>query len=67
MTRSYVSFTDNLSRIFGLVSVLLLIAAMLVVCQMIFLRYFFRLPTIWQTDFVVYSATAASFSARRMC
>ena len=28
---------------------------------MIFLRYFFRLPTIWQTDFVVYSATAAIF------
>lgn len=61
MTRSYISITDNLSRLFGLVAVLLLIAAMLVVCQMIFLRYFFRLPTIWQTDFVVYSATAAIF------
>jgi TRAP-type C4-dicarboxylate transport system permease small subunit len=61
MTRSYVSLADGLSRIFALLSVLLLISAMLVVCQMIFLRYFFRLPTIWQIDFVVYSATASIF------
>jgi TRAP-type C4-dicarboxylate transport system permease small subunit len=61
MTRTYVSWTDNVSRLFGFASVLLLIAAMLVICQMIFLRYFFRLPTIWQTDFVVYAATAAIF------
>ncbi|NJM34959.1 MAG: TRAP transporter small permease [Rhodomicrobium sp.] len=61
MTRSYVAFTDNMSRVFGVISVLLLISAMLVVCQMIFLRYFFRMPTIWQTDFVVYAATASIF------
>ena len=61
MIRSYISLTDNLSRLFGFVSVLLLVAAMLVICEMIFLRYFFRSPTIWQTDFVVYSATAAIF------
>lgn len=61
MIRSYISLTDNLSRLFGIISVLLLIAAMLVICQMISMRYFFRAPTIWQTDFVVYSATAAIF------
>jgi TRAP-type C4-dicarboxylate transport system permease small subunit len=61
MIRSFISLTDNLSRIFAVVSVLLLVAAMLVICQMIALRYFFRAPTIWQTDFVVYSATAAIF------
>jgi TRAP-type C4-dicarboxylate transport system permease small subunit len=61
MIRAYISFTDRLSKVFAVVSVLLLIAAVLVICQMIFLRYFFRMPTIWQTDFVVYSATAAIF------
>jgi TRAP-type C4-dicarboxylate transport system permease small subunit len=61
MTRKYVSLADGLSRIFGFLSVLLLVAAMLVVCQMIVLRYFFRQPTIWQVDFVVYAATASIF------
>jgi TRAP-type C4-dicarboxylate transport system permease small subunit len=61
MTRSYISMTDGLSRAFAVLSVALLIAAMLVICQMIFLRYVFRSPTIWQTDFTVYAATAAIF------
>ncbi|HVL73738.1 MAG TPA: TRAP transporter small permease [Beijerinckiaceae bacterium] len=61
MIRRYVALVEMLSRAFGVVAVLLLIAAMLVVCQMIFFRYVFRAPTIWQTDFVVYTATAAIF------
>jgi TRAP-type C4-dicarboxylate transport system permease small subunit len=61
MIRRYVALVEMLSRAFGVVSVLLLIAAMLVVCQMISFRYVFRAPTIWQTDFVVYTATAAIF------
>lgn len=61
MIRSYISFTDRLSKIFAAISVGLLIAAVLVICQMIFVRYVFRLPTIWQTDFVVYSVTASIF------
>jgi TRAP-type C4-dicarboxylate transport system permease small subunit len=61
MTRSYISFIDSLSKIFAAISVGLLIAAVLVICQMIFIRYVFRMPTIWQTDFVVYSATASIF------
>jgi TRAP-type C4-dicarboxylate transport system permease small subunit len=50
-----------LSAAFGVVSAALLVLAMLVVCQMILWRYAFRLPTIWQTDFAVYAATAAIF------
>jgi TRAP-type C4-dicarboxylate transport system permease small subunit len=61
MTRTFVAFVDGLSKFFAVVSVVLLAAAMLVICQMIFFRYVFRWPTIWQTDFVVYSATAAVF------
>ena len=35
--------------------------AIIRVCQLIVLRYVFRAPTIWQTDFVVFSATASIF------
>jgi TRAP-type C4-dicarboxylate transport system permease small subunit len=61
MIRSFIAFSDGLSRIAGVVATVLLVAAMVVVSEMIFLRYVFRLPTSWQTDFVVFSATAAIF------
>ena len=40
---------------------ILLAAAVLVVCEMIFMRYVLRASTIWQTEFVVYSLMAATF------
>lgn len=61
MLNAYVLWVGRLSRLFAIIATALLIIAMLVVCQMIVVRYIFRLPTIWQTDFVVFSATAAIF------
>jgi TRAP-type C4-dicarboxylate transport system permease small subunit len=61
MVKAFIRGVGSLSRLFAVLATLLIVAAMLVVCQMIFLRYVFRLPTIWQTDFVVFSATAAMF------
>jgi TRAP-type C4-dicarboxylate transport system permease small subunit len=61
MVNTYVRAIGALSRALAVGATLLLIAAMLVVCQMILMRYVFRLPTIWQTDFVIFSATAAIF------
>lgn len=61
MVRAFVAGVDNVSRLFGIVAGVLIAAAMVVICQMIFMRYVFRAPTIWQTDFVVFSATAAIF------
>ena len=61
MCRRYVAFVEALTRFCGLLSALLLTVAMLVVCQMIFIRYFLRAATIWQTEAVVFSATAAIF------
>ncbi|WP_455274468.1 TRAP transporter small permease subunit [Rhizobium herbae] len=61
MITAYCRMVGGLSRALAAISTLLIIAAMLVVCQMIFMRYVFRLPTIWQTDFIVFSATAAMF------
>lgn len=61
MIKAYIRAVGVLSRLLAMVSTALIIAAMLIVCQMIMMRYVFRLPTIWQTDFVVFSATAAMF------
>lgn len=61
MISAFVTAVGGLSRVFAVLATLLLVAAMLVVCEMILMRYVFRAPTIWQTDFVVFSATAATF------
>ncbi|RVJ13680.1 TRAP transporter small permease subunit [Sinorhizobium medicae] len=61
MLKAYSQAVGNASRGLAVVATALLIAAMLVVCQMIMQRYVFRQATIWQTDFVVFSATAAMF------
>lgn len=61
MVKTYIQVVGNLSRALAVLSTAMVIAAMLVVCQMILTRYVFRQPTIWQTDFVVFSATAAMF------
>ena len=61
MVKAYIRAVSTLSRSFAAIATALMIAAMLVFCQMILMRYVFRLPTIWQTDFVVFSATAAMF------
>ena len=61
MIKAYIRWIGNLSRLFAILSTILIILAMLVVCQMILMRYVFRVATIWQTDFVVFSATAAMF------
>jgi TRAP-type C4-dicarboxylate transport system permease small subunit len=61
LARRFVSSVAFLSRAFGVLSALLFATAMLVICHMILVRYVFRAPTIWHTDFAVYSATAAVF------
>ena len=61
MSRRFVSFVDFMSRICGVISAALLLFAMVIVCQMIFMRYFFRAATVWQTEAVVFGATAAIF------
>ncbi|MHB0851192.1 TRAP transporter small permease subunit [Stutzerimonas nitrititolerans] len=61
MSRRFISAIEALSRLGGVSAVFLLIIAMVVMCQMILMRYLFRAPTIWQTEVVVFAATAAIF------
>jgi TRAP-type C4-dicarboxylate transport system permease small subunit len=50
-----------LSRAFGVFSALLIASAVVIVCQMVFIRYVLNSNTIWQTDFVTFSLIAATF------
>jgi TRAP-type C4-dicarboxylate transport system permease small subunit len=50
-----------LSQAGGVIAVGLLLAAVLVISQMVFLRYVLRASAIWQHEFVTYSLIAATF------
>jgi len=50
-----------LSLASGVVAAGLIAIAVVVVCQMVFIRYVLNETTIWQTDFVTFSLVAATF------
>jgi TRAP-type C4-dicarboxylate transport system permease small subunit len=50
-----------LSQLCGVVAATLTALAVVVVCQMVFVRYVLNQTTIWQTDFVTFSLVAATF------
>jgi TRAP-type C4-dicarboxylate transport system permease small subunit len=50
-----------LSRLGGTVAVGLLLAAVLVICQMVFVRYVLQASAIWQHEFVTFSLIGATF------
>ena len=49
------------SRACGVFAAGLIAVAVVIVCQMVFLRYVLNEHTIWQTDFVTFSLVAATF------
>lgn len=55
-----VSSVRRLSTVCGVLAVACLVAACAVVCQMVFMRYVLEASTIWQTEFVLYSISAAT-------
>ncbi len=61
--RSFIALASMLSRAGGVIAIALLAASILVVCHMIVLRYVLNASTIWQTEFVTYGLTAATFLA----
>jgi TRAP-type C4-dicarboxylate transport system permease small subunit len=58
---SFARAVKFLSRLCGYVAAALIGASVVVVCEMVFVRYVFGADTIWQTDFVTYSLVAATF------
>jgi TRAP-type C4-dicarboxylate transport system permease small subunit len=49
------------SQVCGVFAAALLAASVVIVCQMVFVRYLLNETTIWQTDFVTFSIVAATF------
>jgi len=50
-----------ISQACGIFAAGLIAAAVVIVCQMVFIRYVLNGHTIWQTDFITYSLIAATF------
>jgi TRAP-type C4-dicarboxylate transport system permease small subunit len=50
-----------LSQLCGFIAAGLVALAVVIVCEMVFVRYVLNHSTIWQTDFITYSITAATF------
>ncbi len=56
----FIAAVGLLSRLCGAVSAGLIVASMLVVCQMVFVRYVLNGSTIWQSEAVIYMMIAAT-------
>ncbi|MGZ3319647.1 MAG: TRAP transporter small permease subunit [Xanthobacteraceae bacterium] len=57
----FVRGTTLLSQLCGVFAAALIAASVVIVCQMVFVRYVLNQTTIWQTDFVTFSIVAATF------
>jgi TRAP-type C4-dicarboxylate transport system permease small subunit len=58
---TFIRFVAMLSRLCGLVAGSMLVISVLVVCQMVVLRYVLVESSIWQTEFVTYLLLSATF------
>ena len=57
--RGYIRLMDRLSRATAYLAALLFIAGVVVICQMVFVRYVLGMSTSWQTEFTVFAVTGA--------
>ena len=57
----FIRGTRRLSQASGVAAAGLIALSVVVVCEMVFVRYVLGQTTIWQTDFVIYSLIAATF------
>jgi TRAP-type C4-dicarboxylate transport system permease small subunit len=58
--QAYIRAVSAVSRALGIFSMLLMASAVLVVSQMIFVRYVLKGSTVWQTEYVIYAIIAAT-------
>lgn len=59
--KNYIQFVSNLSKLCGIVAALMILVAVLVVCQMVWIRYVLEESSIWQTEFVTFLLIASTF------
>ncbi len=58
---AFVRGIRRVSQLCGIIAAGLIALGVLVVCEMVFVRYVLNQNTIWQTDFVTWSLVAATF------
>ncbi|WP_249977759.1 TRAP transporter small permease subunit [Vreelandella olivaria] len=55
----YILLMDRLSRLSAYLACAMFMAGVLVICQMVFIRYAMGMSTSWQTEFTIFSVTGA--------
>jgi len=61
MIEGFIWIVKRISQLCGIFAAALIGGAVIIVCQMVFVRYVLNQNTIWQTDFTIYSLVAATF------
>jgi len=59
--KAFVTIICAISKACGIFAAFLVGSAIVVVCQMVVMRYFLGASTIWQTEFVIFSLVASTF------
>jgi len=59
--KTFTCLVAALSRLCGIAAALMVLTSVLVVCQMVFMRYVLNSATNWQTEFVTYILIASTF------
>ncbi len=57
----FIRAVTRISQLCGIIAAALIASGVLIVCQMVFVRYVLNENTIWQTDFTTYSLVGATF------
>lgn len=57
----FIRSIKTISRLCGIFAAALIGLAIIVVCQMVVMRYGLNASTVWQTEFVIYSLVASTF------
>jgi TRAP-type C4-dicarboxylate transport system permease small subunit len=57
----FILIVKRISQVCGIIAAALIAGGVLIVCEMVFIRYVLNENTIWQTDFVTYSLVGATF------
>jgi TRAP-type C4-dicarboxylate transport system permease small subunit len=60
MMRNYINLINLVSQTVGILAAFMVVVAVVITCQMIFIRYFLNGSTYWHTEAVVYLILAAT-------
>ena len=52
--RGFITLVNRLSQVVGVLAAAMVVVAVVITCQMIFIRYFLNGSTYWHTEAVVY-------------